>query len=83
MKALPLSEAKTKLSELILEVSSRDEEIMITRNGKPAAFLISPDEFESWKETLAVRNDKDLMKEIRLGLKSKKKSITLNELFED
>ena len=71
------------LGELDSEISARDEEIMITKNGKPAAVIISSDEFDSWKETVAIRNDKELMKEIRSGLKSKKKVINIDELFED
>ena len=43
MKTLPLSEAKTKLSGLVEKVRSRDEEIVITRNGRPVAVLVSPD----------------------------------------
>jgi prevent-host-death family protein len=84
MKPLSLTEAKMKLSSLVDSVSSTDEEITITRNGRPAAVLISPDEYESWKETIAVRADKDLMKEIRQGLsllkKNKAKLYTLDEL---
>ena len=41
-----------------------------TRNGKPAAVLVSPDEYESWKETQAIRADAKLMSEIRTGLKA-------------
>jgi len=52
MRTLSLSEAKMKLSELIDRVHSTDEEVVITKNGRPAAVLISPDEFESWKETI-------------------------------
>lgn len=85
MKTLSLSEVKMKLSELVDHVSSRDEEITITRNGKPAAVLVSPDEFESWKETIAIRSDKALMKEIQRGLKQLKKTrqtYTLDGLFD-
>jgi prevent-host-death family protein len=84
MKVLPLSEVKMKLSQLVEEVSSRDEEITITRNGKPVAIIVSPDEFDSWKETLAIRADAELMAEIRRGLediKKKRKLYTLEELF--
>ena len=85
MKTLSLSEAKMKLSGLIETVNTTDEEIVITKNGAPAAVLISPDEFESWKETLAVRSDASLMDEIQKGLKalkSKKADLyTLDELF--
>jgi len=85
MKALSVSEAKMKLSGLIETVNSTDEEIMITKNGRPAAILVSPDEFESMKETIAVRSDLSLMKEIKKGLRTlkmkKAKLYTLEELF--
>ena len=86
MKTLPLSEVKTRLSQLIEEVVSRDEAITITRNGRPAAILLSPEEFESWKETVTIRSDAEFMKEIRRGLRGLKrvrKLYTLAELFED
>ena len=84
MKVVPLSEVKMKLSQLVEEVSSLDEEITITRNGKPVAIIVSPDEFDSWKETLAIRADAEFMAEIRRGLediKKKRKLYTLEELF--
>ena len=86
MKTLPLSDAKARLSELVEEVTSRDEVITITRNGRPVAVLVSPDEFESWKETVAVRSDPELMEEIRRGLRGLKrgaKLYSLDELFGD
>jgi prevent-host-death family protein len=85
MKVLSVSEAKMKLSGLIDTVNATDEEIMITKNGRPAAVLVSPEEFESLKETVAVRSDSALMKEIKKGLRALKmrraKLYTLDELF--
>ncbi|MBI5874785.1 MAG: type II toxin-antitoxin system Phd/YefM family antitoxin [Deltaproteobacteria bacterium] len=85
MKTLSLSEAKMKLSGLVEAVSATDEEVVITKNGRPAAVMISPDEFDSLKETIAIRSDSGLMDEIKKGLaalKSKKaKLYTLDELF--
>jgi prevent-host-death family protein len=85
MKTLSLSEAKMKLSGLVQAVGDTDEEIVITKNGAPAAVLISPGEFESLKETIAVRNDTVLTEEIRKGLRSLKEKearlYTLDELF--
>ncbi len=84
MRTLSLSEAKMKLSELIEKVYSTDEEVVITKNGRPAAVLVSPDEFDSWKETIAVKSDSDLIDEIKKGLstlKKKSKLYTLHELF--
>ena len=85
MKTLSLSEAKMKLSELIQNVYSTDEEITITKNGRPAAVLISPEEFENLKETVAIKSNQDLMNEITKGLtalRKKTKLYTLEELFE-
>ena len=73
MRTLSLSEAKMKLSELIDRVHSTDEEVVITKNGRPAAVLVSPDEFEGWKETIAIKSDSDLMKEIKKGIHAMKK----------
>ena len=85
METLSLSEAKMKLSELIEKVQSTDAEVIITKNGRPAAVLVSPDDFEGWRETIKVKADGDLMSEIKKGitsLKDKPKIYTLEELFE-
>ena len=85
MITLPLSEVKMKLSGLVEKVGSSDEEVVITKNGRPAAVLVSPEEFDSWKETVAVRGDEALRREIKAGLtalKGKKaKLYTLEQLF--
>jgi len=84
MITLSLSEAKMKLSELIERVYSTDEEIVITKNGRPSAVLLSPDQYESWKETIQIKSDQELMKEIKIGLsalKRKSKLYTLEELL--
>lgn len=85
MKTLSLSEAKMKLSGLVQAVRDTDEEIVITKNGVPAAVLISHEEFESLKETVAIRSDAALAEEIRKGLRSLKENeahlYTLEELF--
>ena len=86
MKILPLSEAKARLNRLVDEVRERQEEILITKNGRPAAVLLSADEVDSWKETLAITSDRDFMAEIRKGLKQlrqrKARLYTLEELFD-
>ena len=86
MRTLSVSEAKMKLSALVDLVNTTEEEVVITKNGSPAAGLISPDKFESLKETIMVRSDLELMDEIRKGLKQLKSKnarlFTLEELFE-
>jgi antitoxin YefM len=86
MKALSVSEAKMKLSQLVDSVGTTDEEVLITKNGRPAAVLVSPDEFEGWKETHLVMGDSTLMTEIKKGLaalkRKKARLYTLDELFD-
>ena len=85
MKTLSLSEAKMKLSKLVETVGTTDQEVVITKNGRPAAVLVSPDEFAGWKETNLIGSDQALMDEIKNGLsalkKKKAKLYTLEELF--
>ncbi len=86
MKTMPLSEVKTKLSELVDAVERRDEVVSITRNGRPVAMIVSKEEYESWHETLEIMRDASLMREIRKGiqsLKRTKKRYSLDELFAD
>ena len=85
MKTLPLSEAKSQLSGLVEQVRALEEQVVITRNGRLAAVLVSAEEFERWKETIEVRGDAALMKEIRAGLRAlksrKARLYTLEELL--
>lgn len=86
MKTMPLSEVKSKLSELVDAVQRRDEVVSITRNGKPVAIIASEEEYQSWQETLEIMRNANFMREIRKGmqsLKRTKKHYTLNELFAD
>ena len=64
-KTLPISEVKTRLPELVSGVSDREEEIVVTRNGKPAAVLVNYGEYERLKGSLEVLSDPVLMKQIR------------------
>jgi prevent-host-death family protein len=64
-KTLPISEVKARLPELVTGVAEREEEVVVTRNGKPAAVLVNYAEFERLKETLDVLSDPDLMRQLQ------------------
>ena len=57
----------------------------ITKNGRPAAVLVNPEELARRKEIVAVRADASLTREIRAGLRVLRKSgaklYTLDELL--
>lgn len=86
MKTLSLSEVKMKFSQLVESVKETGQEIVITRNGRPVAVLVSVNEFEGWKETLSIQSNDQLMREIEKGLVSLKEKgtrlYTLEELFD-
>jgi len=64
-KTLPISEVKARLPELVAGVMEREEEVVVTRNGRPAAVLVNVGEYERLKGTLDVLSDPDLMRQIR------------------
>lgn len=64
-KTLPISEVKTHLPKLVASVAERDEEIVVTKNGRPAAMLVSYAEYQRQKETLDILSDPDMMAQIR------------------
>jgi prevent-host-death family protein len=83
MKTLPLSDAKNRLSRIVDDVTERDEQVMITRNGHPAAVMISPEEFESWQATIDILSDPDLMAQFQRSKKAMRRArtYTIAELF--
>lgn len=72
-KILSLSEAKMKLNTLVDKVAKKNDEYIITKNGKPAAVLMNFDEHESWTETEEIKADKEFYEEIKRGIAKLKK----------
>lgn len=64
-KIVPFTEARAQLSELLDEVSERHEHIVITRNGHPAAVVLSNDEYEAIEETLEIVQDEEALQALR------------------
>jgi prevent-host-death family protein len=65
---VPLSEAKTHLSELARRVRTQHERITLTRNGEPEAVLLSVDDLEGLEQTLEILGDADAVREIAESL---------------
>lgn len=62
---LPLAEIKKHLSEIVDGVEQRHDRVLLTRNGRPAAIILSPDDLEALEETLDILSDPKAMREIR------------------
>lgn len=65
MTTEPLRTVRDHLSEVIDRVEQQHERVVITRNGRAAAVLISPADLESLEETLSVLNDAAALADIR------------------
>ncbi|WP_024285092.1 type II toxin-antitoxin system Phd/YefM family antitoxin [Cellulomonas sp. KRMCY2] len=59
-----LANVKAHLSAIVGSVHDTHERVVITRNGEPAAVLVSPDDLASLEETLDILSDKALMAQV-------------------
>jgi len=64
-ETLPLSSVKSHLSQLVDRVAGQHDRVIVTRNGRPAAVLISNEDLDALEETLAIMSDPALMAQIR------------------
>ena len=62
---MSLAAVKARFSELVDRVERQQDRVVVTRNGKPAAVLISTEDLESLEETLAVMSDRSIAAQIR------------------
>jgi prevent-host-death family protein len=83
-KTLSLSEVKTRLPELVAGVEEREDEVVVTKNGRPAAVLINIQEYARLKETLDVLSDPALMTQIaesKAFYRSRKTGLSFEDVF--
>lgn len=64
-ETIPFTEAKAHLSELVDRTSREHERFVVTRNGRPAAVLLSPEDLDSLEETVDILQDRALLDSIR------------------
>ncbi len=84
-ETLPLSSVKARLSEIVDRVEGEHDRVVVTRNGRPAAVLISQEDLDGLEETLAIMSDPALMAQIReseQALADRDPGVTLTELRE-
>lgn len=59
-----LRNVKDRFSEFVDRVAREHERVVVTRNGRPAAVLISPEDLASLEETLELLSDEAAIKEL-------------------
>lgn len=63
-ETLPLAEIKARLSEIVDLIEEQHERVTLTRNGRPAAVLISPEDLEALEDTLDLLSNPKALREI-------------------
>ena len=62
MSTESLRTVKDRFSEFVERVERHHERVVVTRNGRPAAVLVSPEDLEALEETLSVLADSDAVR---------------------
>jgi len=64
-ETLPLAEIKAHLSEIVDRVEREHDRVILTRNGRPAAVIMSPADLEALEDTLELLSDPRALNEIK------------------
>ena len=65
MSTQSLRDVRDHLSEVIDRVEHQHERVVVTRNGKPAAVILSPEDLAQLQETIDVLSDPQALADIR------------------
>jgi prevent-host-death family protein len=65
MTTIPLADAKARLSAVLDEVRDTHERVVITRNGRPEAVILSVADLEALEETLDLLSAPGALEQIR------------------
>lgn len=81
-KIVPVREFRANLSELLDRVSAHRDQVVVTRNGLPAAVLLPVDEYEALEETAEILSDPETLAAVEAGLGEVERgeTVTLAEL---
>jgi antitoxin YefM len=63
-ETLPLAEIKAHLSEIVDRVEHEHDRVVLTRNGRAAAVIMSPEDLEALEDTLELLSDRPALEEI-------------------
>lgn len=63
-ETLPLAEIKAHLSEIVDRVERDHERVVLTRNGRAAAVILSPADLEALEDTLDLLSDPEAIRDI-------------------
>lgn len=62
-----LAYIKSHLSEIVDQVERQHERVILTRNGEPAAVILSPDDLAALEDTLDLLSDPEAMLQLAVA----------------
>lgn len=65
MTVEPLRAVRDHLSEIVDRVERQHERVIITRNGRDAAVVVSPEDLAELEETIEVLSDPTILADVR------------------
>jgi len=68
-RTIPLASVKAHLSEIVDQVEIEHDRVVLTRNGRAAAVIMSPDDLEALEETLDLLSTPGVLEEIQTARK--------------
>ena len=80
---IPVSKMKSDLSKIIRRLENVEDAVAVTKDGIPAAVIISIERYRGLSETLDILIDEKTMKSLRTSLRQGRKGkwIKYNEVF--
>ena len=82
LRTITLKALRPELPHIADAIDSKLDRYLVTRRGKPAMILISPEDYEGLLETLEILSDKTVVKRIRKSRKEARagKTVSLETL---
>jgi antitoxin YefM len=68
-RTIPLASIKAHLSEIVDQVEAQHDRVILTRNGRAAAVIMSPDDLEALEETLHLLSSPNALEDIQAARK--------------
>jgi antitoxin YefM len=80
---IPISKAKSDLLEIIRRLENVEDAVAVTKNGVPAAVILSMGKYQGLLETLDILSDEKAMKSLRTSLRQARKGkwVKYDEVF--
>ena len=80
---IPITKAKYDLSEIIRRLENVEDAIAVTKNGVPAAVILSMEKYEGLLETLDILSDEKAIKSLRTSMRLARKGkwLKYDEVF--